>query len=106
MTAIYRFYKEEHKWYIQLDDWDGDKEALEMVAGADVMLDILSNSTTEVKLLISTTDFSSKQLSKIDDEGNYSYHDLDDNFIFPVWLCSVAIYVFGEYPSQIFISKL
>ena len=35
-----KFYKEEGKWYIDIP-WDGDKSELEMVMGADVLLDEL-----------------------------------------------------------------
>ena len=37
-----KFKKEEdNKWYIDLTEWTGDKADLEMVAGADILLDIL-----------------------------------------------------------------
>ncbi len=37
-----RFYKEEdHRWYVDLHEWNGSKEELEMVMGADIMLDYM-----------------------------------------------------------------
>ena len=40
----YRFNKEDGKWYIDLPDWTGTKGELQMVGGADTLLDHLSNN--------------------------------------------------------------
>lgn len=45
-----KFYKEEGKWYIDIP-WDGDKSELEMVMGADVLLDELDCFKWQFKLL-------------------------------------------------------
>ncbi len=48
-ARIFRFYKEEdNRWYIDLPEWEGSKEDLEMVLGADVLLFNLANEQDEV----------------------------------------------------------
>ena len=48
---ILNFYKEEtNRWYVDLPCWSGLKEDLEMVEGADLMLDILSNYTNSISV--------------------------------------------------------
>jgi hypothetical protein len=46
MTRRFKFYKEEDgKWFVDLPEWEGDKDDLEMVMGADILLEILSNNS-------------------------------------------------------------
>ena len=40
----YTFNKEQGKWYIVLPTWEGTKGELQMVGGADTLLDHLSNN--------------------------------------------------------------
>ena len=43
MIKDFRFYKEvTGRWYVDLPEWEGAKDDLEMVAGADTFLEILS----------------------------------------------------------------
>ena len=38
----FKFYKDpEHRWYVDLPEWEGEKDNLEMVLGADSFLEIL-----------------------------------------------------------------
>ena len=43
MVRKFKFYKEDNKWFVDLPEWEGEKDDLEMVMGADLLLDILSN---------------------------------------------------------------
>ena len=46
MTRKFKFYKEEdNRWFVDLPEWEGDKEDLEMVMGADILLEILSGNS-------------------------------------------------------------
>ncbi|MET3500543.1 hypothetical protein ABIC45_002134 [Mucilaginibacter rubeus] len=59
-TAIhtYKFIKEDNgRWYIDLPDWQGVKADLEMVEGADTMLDYVGEGSNEVKLLLAEEPF-------------------------------------------------
>ena len=96
----YKFYKEDNRWYIHLPEWTGDKADLEMVAGADLLLDVLSFNSDWVNVEFSTEKFDdSKCLTYISD-GYYS----NDAWHGPstIWLCYVTEFVFGNYPSKIY----
>jgi len=55
MVKHLKFEKDEnHDWYVVLPEWEGEKSALQMVMGADDMLDILAQGEFEVNLIIST----------------------------------------------------
>jgi len=45
----FKFEKEsDNKWYVVLPEWEGEHWELEMVMGADTMLDILAQGESEV----------------------------------------------------------
>ena len=99
---IYTFNKEEGKWYINLPEWQDSKSALQMVAGADILLDELSNYQTSVQLSISSNekpaDYSTlKKMINTSLTGGALYH----LGLKPIWLCDVTKYVFGEFPQKI-----
>lgn len=98
------------EWYIVLPDYHGPKEDLQMVYGADTMLDMISKYKTEVSIDVAV---------KFED-GNYAYHNLRKltipeqfdiggqwyvleyiNRAYAVWLCDVTKHVFGEFPNII-----
>ena len=102
----YTFNKEQGSWYIDLPEWTGTKAELQMVGGADTLLDHLSNNGTTVNIDISTDSLLlSKQqgvqtLKKIvQTPPNGCVYHLG---IKPVWLCNVTKFVFdGEFPKRI-----
>jgi len=114
---VHRFYKEpSEQWYIDLPDFieqGGSKAALQMVAGADTMLDVLSGNTDEVRLAISTAHMEeydcvlvkAKEASYDGDAGCDYYAVLPEREEkADVWLCQVTTYVFeGRYPDAIFV---
>ena len=98
------FEKENTGWYIVLPEWKGSKAALAMVAGADTMLDRLSNNTYKVSLEVhlEEQDSSFIKLSKVRncwfngaDYVTCSGHKL--------WLCNVTKFVFGYLPETIYV---
>lgn len=99
----YTFNKEQGCWYIDLPNWEGTKGELQMVGGADTLLDRLSNNGTTVDVMLSTDKncpegFETlKRVIKTPPNGCV-YH-----FGFaPVWLCNVTKFVFeGIFPKQI-----
>lgn len=111
----YTFYKEDdNKWYIDLPEFieqGGSKEELEMVSGADTFLDILSVGYDKVSLYISNQPFMDAETIQLDytDPENPlggAYYWLvnykNKPFSLKIWLCSVTLFVFGEYPSVIY----
>lgn len=116
----FRFYKERtalgKKWYVDYPEWKGDKWELEMVLGADKMLDLMvSPGKRELTLKLSDRPFTidelpASKLEKIADtpiEGGAIYlmkewkgveYDLE------LWLCHVTGHVFGHLPQTIYIA--
>lgn len=125
---VHKFYKnEENRWYIDLPEYIesgvGTIENLEMVCGADILLDIVSKGRDRVKLEITTikpvnyddfdsynelilissnNDIYSGATYKLVEENNYNIKG-----DFEVWLCPVTLYVFNdEYPTSIWFKKV
>lgn len=100
----YTFNKENNNWYIDLPNWTGTKSELQMVGGADTLLDQLSNNGTTVNVTLSidkefkSPDFQTlKRIVKTPPNGCI-YH----LGFAPVWLCNVTKFVFdGIFPRQI-----
>jgi hypothetical protein len=99
----YTFNKENGCWYIDLPNWTGTKGELQMVAGADTLLDKLSNNGTCVEVML-TTDRNCPEgfetLNRIiQTPPNGCVYHLG---LVPVWLCNVTKFVFvGIFPKQI-----
>ena len=100
----YKFNKEEGCWYIVLPNWTGTKGELQMVAGADTLLDQLSNNGTTVNVALSTEKVINESgfqtlKSIIKTPPNGCIYHLGFT---PVWLCNVTKFVFeGIFPNQI-----
>ena len=116
------FYKEEGRWYIDLPEYIeaglGDKENLQMVLGADLVLDKLSNNTNQVTLKFSEemnfkpdVTLVKIQEGKNDEDLKAVGHPMVDTGAYyvpmsvdidSVWLCPVTKWVFGgKYPKEI-----
>lgn len=113
----YRFYKLEKRWYIDFPEWKGDLWELEMVEGADKMLDkIAGPGRREVFLTMSLKPFThdedgmgSYPLVKIKDTpeiGGARYllkEWYGEELNLEMWLCHVTEFVFGSLPEIIYI---
>lgn len=111
MKKQFKFYRYNKRWYIDLPSYPGMQAELEMVAGADRMLDILSNFKDEIVLVISTEEFEGAEMLRfvklnIDEEGGAFYmmdkHNGNDLNL-EIWLCPVTKFVFNSYPKAIFL---
>lgn len=113
-----RFYKEsdqwfEDKWYVDLPDWTGEKADLEMVFGADTMLDIMAEGEKEFIVALSDTYFENSDeivfKKKADDIGNGAYYFMEKyrgiEINLDMWICDVALILFNDFPKSIFIAK-
>jgi hypothetical protein len=102
----YTFNKEDNKWYIDLPTWTGTKAELQMVGGADTLLDHLSNNGTTVDVDISIDNLflnkekgfqTLKRIIQTPPNGCIYHLGLK-----PVWLCDVTKFVFdGIFPKRI-----
>lgn len=111
----YVFLKENTgRWYIDLPEWPGPKAELEMVEGADIMLDYVGQGNNRVELILSETPFENASVLKLTKDltgdiggGMYileRYDGVDLNQ--EMWLCEVTTYVFGHLPPAIFFKKV
>ncbi len=108
-SGVYRFYQEysasshvKRRWYIDLPKYPGPKAALEMVAGADFLLDYLAEDKDEVSLKISLENdgsYEALQLCTTEQTTEGRWYEWG---IHPLWLCDVVLYVFGNFPNTIY----
>lgn len=123
----YRFYKVscpitgERKWFIDLKWFPFNKAWLEMVAGADELLDKLAGEDKEVTLQIDTypIPFYDGKLVKYKNvegmdlllsgrfyQGESGFDNGDATYQEVIWLCPVTVWVFLKYPEKIYYKKL
>ncbi|MCB9019286.1 MAG: hypothetical protein H6546_03060 [Chitinophagales bacterium] len=105
----FKFEKEQdNRWYVVLPEWEGDKDELEMVCGADVMLDIVAQGEWHTYLTISDKEFDNPRFTlKFNrEEAGGGWYDLkSDMHEFEVWLCHVTKFVFdGRLPKILYCS--
>lgn len=110
---LFTFEKDpDQRWYIVLPEWTGNRADLEMVQGADKMLDIAAEGENRVQLTLSTKPFdNADELTWIEDFkdpeiGGAVYNmpkwkGVDYNL--KMWLCDVTKFVFGDFPKTIYI---
>ncbi|RAJ85928.1 hypothetical protein CLV59_102635 [Chitinophaga dinghuensis] len=112
MTGKYRFYKTpEQKWFIDIPEWTKDIEELQMVLGADTMLDVASGNTNECFLKLSDAPFEGAEEARLIENlqgsiggGNYLMATFRGESVNQeMWLCEVTEYVFGYLPSSIYV---
>ena len=113
MRENFRFYKAvSGRWYIDLPGWAGSIDELEMVQGADTMLDRVSGYTEECILEISDVAFEGANVIRLVTDlsdsvggGDYIMESYKGEAIeYNMWLCSVTVQVFGILPAKIYIS--
>ena len=96
---------EDGRWFAVLPEYDGDQEDLEMIDGADKLLDFLTTDALYVNIDFSTNEHESwsKLILEAHDEigGTYSVHGIK-GFEQDIWLCNVTHVIFGEHPEVIF----
>lgn len=111
---IYRFYKDEYGWFIDLPGWEGEKYDLQMVAGADTFLDLLSQGENDVYVTLSTEPFDNCEVLLFEHYGRLEAWELGEgawyvlstykgqHYDLKMWLCDVTKFVFGNLPDKIY----
>ncbi len=104
MTNKFKFYKEDKRWYIDLPEYPGTKAELEMVCGANTLLDEINiNNESCVFVSFSNEKELKYKITKIkDDLENGGAWYWSEDFQFDLWLCEVSNWVFGEAPQVIY----
>lgn len=94
------------RWYIDLPEWQGPRANLEMVAGADTMLEVFAQGQERVNVTFTnyeTHEISPDLLLMHEGGGTYSVTKINENFSDApnrIWLCGVTKFVFNsEYPD-------
>jgi hypothetical protein len=112
MKTVMSFNKlSSNRWYANIDDYPGDFEDLEMVMGADELLDRLSCGEDFVKVSIIADEIPSYppniKLTKYkeDETGAYYIQDFYDD-IQSVYICNVTKFVLGYFPDTIYLTKI
>jgi len=118
MRRTFKFYKTEvGRWYVDLPEWEGSVDELEMVAGADLFLELLSQGEETVFLTLSTVPFEGSEILEMKYLGTLegwemgagawyklvSYMGLE--YKLDMWLCDVTKFVFGSFPENIYFCK-
>jgi hypothetical protein len=114
---IHHFVREGMGWYIDLPEYlaqGGDKGDLQMISGADTMLDIIAETENEVTLQIDTEFFDGADelvLTELCDPilggGYYHMKKFENKSVNKdLWLCDVTRFVFGNIPDRIHIKRL
>lgn len=103
----FRFVKLSGKWFVDIP-WDGDINDLQMVSGADTLLDCYNadGSGFVTCKLLEVDDKPNngcrvtylKKLSETEYGATYSVDD--EHYRGDIWLCPVLKYVLGEYPDS------
>jgi hypothetical protein len=112
MIGKFRFYKTSaNRWYIDLPEWTGSIDELEMVQGADTMLDVVSDNTSKCHLTISDEPFEEADEIRLvtdlrDSVGGGDYlmeKYKGEQLNQEMWICGVVEHVFGLIPPVIYV---
>lgn len=112
----YRFYNEDGRWFIDLKRFPFNKEWLEMVIGADDILDRVSAGASEVQLQVSTGPIPYHDGVLVKSKPNYGsplggrIYNIKDGYTSTykyegipfVWLCPVVLWLFWFYPKKLY----
>lgn len=112
----YTFIKTGQDWYIDLPEYieqGGNKGDLQMVDGADKMLDMMAGNQDFVILNIAREQFDGADMLILTEKcdpliggGYYLMTSYEGQEIYrTMWLCQVTEFVFGELPQQIFVKR-
>ncbi len=113
MMKELNFTKENNKWYIDLPEWEGSKEDLQMVLGADDMLDVLSEGEDSVSIVADEESFDGAMLlslvretPELDQGAEYVLREVNGEIInHSVWLCDVTKFVYGGFPEKLYLKR-
>ena len=116
IIKVHQFYKTGSEWYIDLPEFleqGGSVGDLQMVDGADTMLDLMVGDAGLVTLHISTHPFAGADVVELIEKcdpyiggGNYIMRAYEGNKVNrQMWLCQVTAFVFGDIPEKIFVKR-
>jgi hypothetical protein len=110
MRKILDFTKDpDGRWYAVIPDWPGDRGDLEMICGADMLLELIAQGENPARVTFDTRVFRGAYLLNRTniDPGEVGAHYYLSQYkgageCMPVWLCAVTKHIFGCFPSIIY----
>lgn len=108
MRILY-FIKIANKWFYWDPYFKGDVYELEMVDGADVLLDKMAEGETNIVAVAVETDILTfpHYLELInEDELGGTYKIVGPYYSGELWLCNIAKSMFGKFPNKIGFQKV
>mgnify|MGYP003650028343 CR=1 FL=1 len=104
----FKFIKYNDRWYVDLPEWEGSKDDLEMVSGADTLLDIIAQGDDIVHISWSEElieNYNYKLIFLREEEFIGATYMVEGAYItsFEAWLCNVTLFVFGYFPKILYI---
>ncbi|MFF5384000.1 DUF6717 family protein [Pedobacter suwonensis] len=116
MERTIRFYKNaRHEWYADIPEWGGAIEDLQMVEGADELLNWIAASENECKLLMADELIQNAEIlalvyareENLGGGGDYLLEQFRGEFKnHKIWLCGVTEFVFKHLPERIYFKEL
>jgi len=115
MERAIRFYKNaKGQWYADIPEWNGDLEDLQMVEGADTLLEWVSKSKEECTLLMADNRIEDAEIltliyareTNLGGGGDYLLETFQGDFKnHKLWLCNVTEFVFKQLPEKIYFKE-
>jgi len=115
MTRSIRFYKNtKGEWYADIPEWGGDEADLQMVEGADILLDWVSKNGEKCELLMADEHLEDADVlelvyareENLGGGGDYLLEYYQGEIKkHKLWLCHVTAFVFKSIPEKIYFKK-
>ncbi len=114
----FRFIRSAGEWYIDLPDYlaaGGSREDLQMVAGADEVLDQYAQERSTVRLAVDTRPFeNADHLELVSSPESFwengAYYELSSidgkKLEKTIWLCQVLLFLFKDLPPNLYVRKI
>jgi hypothetical protein len=116
-NSVYTFVKEGSQWFIDLPEYlaqGGSKADLQMVEGADELLQFIAGGKKRITLQLDREPFEDADVLELVElcaapmgGGYYRMHMYRNQRIEKrIWLCDVTLFVFGDMPEHIYFRKI
>jgi len=116
MERKIRFYKNtEHEWYADIPEWGGAIADLQMVEGADELLNWIAAQDNECTLLMADGHIENAEIldlvyvreENLGGGGDYLLESFRGEFKnHKLWLCGVTEFVFKQLPERIYFKEI